>query len=310
MIFPLIGNTKIKQSVLNFVKEQRLPHAILIEGDKGTGRHCLAEFLSLAAVCESENAPCGECNACRLGKEKNHPDISVTEPQEKKKNIAVDQIRALKSETHVKPHMAKRRVFIIDFADTLNESSQNALLKVLEEPPGSVMFILIAESKASLLETIISRCVCLTLSAPEKSLALEYLLENTKKDKAEIEEALDICSNNIGRTLLMLSGKESSETSAEAKRFLQFMLERNIWGMLESSLKAQKTRLAAAQFIKELKNETVSLLKADTKGYNASALSRFYDELSEFEKSLVLNINLPLLFSAISNKAAEIMTKR
>ncbi len=310
MIFPLVGNTKIKQSVLNFVKEQRLPHAILIEGDKGTGRHSLAEFLSLAAVCEQDDSPCGKCSACRLAKEGNHPDISVTAPEEKKKNIAVDQIRALKSETNVKPHQAKRRVFIIDFADTLNENSQNALLKVLEEPPGSVMFILIAESKASLLETIISRCVTLTLSAPEKNLALEHLVGTVQKDKAEIEEALDLSANNIGRALLILAGKESSETSAEAKRFLQFMLEKNIWGMLDSSLKAQKTRLAASQFIKELKNEIISILKSNPKGFNASALSRFYDELTNFEKSLVTNINLPLLFAAMSNKAAEVMGKR
>ena len=307
MIFPLVGNTKIKQSVLNFIKENRLPHAILIEGDKGTGRHTLANFISLAAVCEGENAPCSECSACKKALSLNHPDISVTAPEDKKKSIAVDQIRALKNETNVKPHLAKRRVFIIDFADTLNENSQNALLKVLEEPPGSVMFILIAESKASLLETILSRCVCLTLSTPEENLAIEYIKNNSNFQEEDIKEALSLCSNNIGRALLMLSGKENSETNEDAKRFLKFMLEGNSFGMLEATIKAEKNRLNAAQFIKELKNETVCLLKQNLGGYRASALSRFYDELSELEKSLVLNINLPLLFAALTSKAAEII---
>ena len=168
------------------------------------------------------------------------------------------------------------------------------------------MFILIAESKASLLETILSRCVCLTLSTPEENLALEYIKNSSNAQETDIKEALNLCSNNIGRALLMLSGKENSETNEEAKKFLKYMLEGNSWKMLEATLKAEKNRLNATQFIKELKNETVCLLKQNLGGYSASAISRFYDELSEFEKSLVLNINLSLLFAALTSKAVEI----
>lgn len=310
MSFPLIGNAKIKQSVLNLIKENRLPHAILIEGDAGTGRHTLADFIAKSAICESDNAPCGECKGCHLARSQNHPDISVTAPEENKKNIAVSQIRQLKSETNVKPHMAKRRVFIIDYADTLNEQSQNALLKVLEEPPGPAMFILIAETKPSLLETIISRCVCLTLSTPERNAALQYLTENSKSGKADIEAALDASGNNIGRALLMLSGKENAKLAADAKDFLNCMLERNLWGMLNSCKAAEKSRIEAAQFFKELITETTALLRQSLGGYNAAALSAFYSELCEFQKSLATNINLSLLFCSVVSKAAEIINKR
>lgn len=310
MSFPLIGNAKIKQSVLNFIKEKRLPHAILIEGDAGTGRHTLADFIATAAVCENDNAPCGECKACLMAASQNHPDISVTAPEENKKNIAVAQIRALKSETNVKPHQAKRRVFIIDFADTLNEQSQNALLKVLEEPPGPAMFILIAETKASLLETIISRCVCLTLSTPEKNIALEYLSERKKSSKEDIEAALEATGNNIGRALLLLSGKKNSKLSADAKEFLKHMLERNLWGMLLSCKTAEKTRINAAQFLKELIAETTALLRQAPSGHNAAALSAFYTELLKAQQSLTTNINLSLLFCSVASKAAEIINKR
>ena len=113
--------------------------------------------------------------ACKNAANHNHPDIIKIAPLEGKKNIAVSQVRELKSDAYIKPHMSQKKVFIIDYADTLNEQSQNALLKVLEEPPENVIFILIAETKASFLETIISRCVVLTLSTPERQTAVEYL---------------------------------------------------------------------------------------------------------------------------------------
>lgn len=86
-----------------------------------------------------------------------HPDIYIAAPEDGKKNITVAQIRSLRNEAYVKPHIANGRAFIIDMADTMNEQSQNALLKVLEEPPGNTLFLLIAQSKAALLDTVISR---------------------------------------------------------------------------------------------------------------------------------------------------------
>ena len=80
MSFPLAGNERIKAAVLAAIAERRIPHAILIEGDKGTGRHTLASFISEAAVCDGENAPCGVCRGCHLAKTSAHPDISVTAP--------------------------------------------------------------------------------------------------------------------------------------------------------------------------------------------------------------------------------------
>ena len=97
--FPLIGNVNINASVTNSLKEHRLPHALLIEGDAGTGRHTLARFLAKAIVCEGEAVPCGECGGCKAADSSNHPDITTVAPEENKKNIAVAQIRELKSAT-------------------------------------------------------------------------------------------------------------------------------------------------------------------------------------------------------------------
>lgn len=308
MSFPLVGNSKINLSISNALKENRLPHAILIEGDAGNGKHTLAYYLASFAVCSGENAPCGNCRNCNL--KINHPDIAIIAPEENKKNISVAQVRELKNEAYIKPHMAKRRVFIIDYAHTLNEQSQNALLKVLEEPPESVLFILITESKASLLETIISRCIVLTLSTPEKQEALEYIKSVTDFGDTEISEALDNSKNNIGKALDLLSGKEDSKATAAAKEFIDFFLKGDSFGMLSVTAAFEKSRIETDAFLKNLKYYAAENLRNKPKSYNAKSLSRFYSLICELEKSLITNINLSLLFCTLTSSAEQITNNK
>lgn len=309
MSFPLVGNSKIAVAITNAIKEKRLPHAILIEGDVGTGRHTLANYITAAAVCSGEDVPCGNCRNCELLSAGSHPDVAITAPEENKKNIAVAQIRALKGETYIKPHIASCRVFIIDFSDTLNEQSQNALLKVLEEPPGNTVFILIAESKASLLETIISRCVVLTLSNPETETALNYILKTENYAEEEVRSALSDSVNNIGKALLILKGSTDTKTAAAAKEFLEEMLRGNNWGMLSITARFEKNRIEADSFFKDLKYHTAKKLRSNLNGYRARALSEFYNRLCVLEKSLISNINLNLLFSNLVTVATDITNK-
>lgn len=307
MMFPLAGNEKIKTALGNAIKENRIPHAIIIEGDTGLGKHTLTKFIAMAAVCEGEDAPCGVCKNCHLADISSHPDIATTAPEDGKKNISVAQIRNLRNETFVKPHMAKRRVFIIDFADTMNEQSQNALLKVLEEPPADIIFILLTESKAALLETIISRCVVLTLSAPELSQAVDFIEKSGNYSRGEIEEALNETGCNIGKALALLSGKSDTKTSAAAKEFIECMLRGDEFGCLKACAPFEKKRVEADRFLKDLKYHTVVSLKKNTAKPQAKALARFCSGLALYERSLATNINLSLLFCALSAEAAEIM---
>jgi DNA polymerase-3 subunit delta' len=310
MIFPLVGNLKINQSVTNIVKEKRLPHAVIIEGDKGLGKHTLARFLSFAAVCEGEDIPCGNCRGCNMAKSGNHPDISVIAPEDGKKNIAVAQIRALRDEAYFKPHMAKYRVFVIDSAHTMNEQSQNALLKVLEEPPANVMFILIAENASALLETIISRCVCLTLGTVEKQTAAEYIKTVANFSEADIDLALDDAQNNIGKALMLLEGKTDSQMLTAASEFLSAFLAHDVFMMLKSTVTAEKSRVEADAFFKNLKYITASRLSKNPTGFEAKHLVKLYGKLCEFEESLALNINLSLLMSALTTGATEIFNNK
>jgi len=303
MRFPLVGNVKISASIENALKEHRLPHAILIDGDSGTGRHTLANYLSFAAVCSNDKIPCLNCDNCRLAQNKNHPDIITVTLEEGKKNISVPQIRQLRSDVFIKSHKANSKVFIIEYADTMNAQSQNTLLKILEEPPMGTFFILIAESHAALLDTIISRCVVLTLNSPDFSTGYDYICENTQFDHEEIENALKAAQNNIGKALLYLQGNSDTKTTLAAKEFLSFMLRGDEWGMLSVLADFEKSRVETDRFFKDLKIAVANEIKRNTKSSKAPALLDFYNTLQQLEEQLVTNINLSLLFTGLTAKA-------
>lgn len=305
MMFPLVGNDKIKSAVLNAIREKRLPHAIIIEGDSGLGKHTLADFLSKTAVCSSDDAPCGKCSDCHLADIKSHPDITVTLPEEGKKNISVGQIRNLKNDTFVRPHQAEKRVFIIDSADTMNEQSQNALLKVLEEPPGDIIFILITETKAALLSTIISRCVTLTLSTPELLVAADYIEKNGNFKREEIEIALKESGCNIGKALQLLAGKSDSKTTAAARDFLESILRNDEFGALSACVPFEKKRALADRFFKDLKQEMALYIKKNLNSPKIKGITALYSRFPSYERSLLTNINLSLLFCTLCADAVN-----
>lgn len=309
MSFPLAGNARVKEAVTSMISLRRIPHAILIDGDKGTGRHTLARYIAQAAVCGKDNAPCGECRSCRVAKSGAHPDITFISPEEGKKFINVGQIRTLRAEAFVKPHMSKRRVFVINTAETMNESAQNAFLKVLEEPPEGVIFILVSLSASELLETVVSRCTRLSLVPPDIDMAIRYISENTDYGRELIAAAAEETGGNIGAALGILSdgGGEKSDT---VEKFIDYMLAGDQGKMLALTADIEKSRIDSEIFIKELKAGLARRIrKIGMTGDAAAKLSEFYYSLSEFEASLATNINLGLLFCAAVCRAAEIYSR-
>ncbi len=151
------------------VDMDRLTHAYILTG---SGARSLAGRMAAAVVCSaSSGRPCGQCRHCRKAMAGIHPDISTLSPQEGRAGILVGQARELRSDAFVIPNEADRKVYIIDPADKLNPQAQNALLKVLEEPPSFVTFLLVTDNANALLETVRSRCVELSHSGGDDSAA-------------------------------------------------------------------------------------------------------------------------------------------
>ena len=176
----------------------RLSHAYLITAaSAGTGLETARE-LAAAAVCSGPRPPCGLCRDCRKLASGVHPDVitvglETDDKGRQKREIGVEQIRRLIADASVRPNEADRKVYIIDRADLMNGPAQNAALKLLEEPPAGVMFLLCAVNAELLLPTVRSRCaeICLagqTEGEDEGSgkLADEYLKAVSSMDAAKL----------------------------------------------------------------------------------------------------------------------------
>lgn len=144
-----------------------LAHAYIVTGGGEESRHRYAGELAMAFVCPKGPPPCGSCRDCVKAAAGNHPDITTLAPAEGKKEITVDQARALRADVYIRPNEAARKVYVVDPADSLNPAAQNVLLKVVEEGPPYGAFILVAVQAGNLLETLRSRCETLTLPPEE-----------------------------------------------------------------------------------------------------------------------------------------------
>lgn len=143
----------------------KLSHAYLIASDSEQERESMAAELAQKLVCESEDRlPCGLCRHCRKARAGLHPDIVYIERDRDdegklKREMTVGKMREMQADAWIRPNEAARKVYIVRDAQTMNVNAQNAILKLLEEPPGGACFILCADNAAALLPTVRSRCV-------------------------------------------------------------------------------------------------------------------------------------------------------
>ncbi len=305
MSFPLVGIERTKTAVENMIAANRIPHAILIESDYGGGKSTLAEYICRAAVCESGKKPCGECSGCRLQIEGNHPDVLYIAPEKDRKTISVNQIRDIVSDASVLPQKSAKKVFIIDPADAMTVQAQNALLKVLEEPPESVVFILTAVSRNVMLSTILSRCTVFTLNAPEKDAAADYISSVTKKEKTEAVEALNKTRGSIGGAINILKKKSAGKSNDLANSFLEAMQNGSRYDLLKILLPLEKDRAKTIDFYNALEVMIVSRARGCSSPTLSARYDRIYRTITEHKRLLKLNANISLLTSLLAIEMTE-----
>ena len=194
----LVGNSPLKRQLSLETARRGLSHAYIISGPAGSGKRTLAGLLSAALVCTGGGeVPCFACPGCKKALAGIHPDVIWAGGEGDELNVA--RIRALRSDAYIKPNEAPRKVYIFQGAQDMNPSSQNALLKLLEEGPAYAAFLLLTDNAAALLPTVRSRCEVLTLSPVTLAEAEEYLLARyPDQDAQQVRQAARRCEGLLG----------------------------------------------------------------------------------------------------------------
>lgn len=161
------GHKKLKNLFYDLKNTNRFLNAYIFEGDRGIGKKTIAKYFSMFIMC-NDNPPCLNCSACFTTNAMTNPDILYVS-NEDKAEISVLKIRDMIKEVFIKPSVNKKKIFVIENAHLMNDAAQNALLKVIEEPPEYAVFILLCENKNKILPTILSRCSVITIPPLEKS---------------------------------------------------------------------------------------------------------------------------------------------
>ncbi len=183
-------------------RRSQLPHALLMTGQRGVGKRDLALAFAYSLLCENplpSQEACGACLSCGWLAQGNHPDFRLIQPEamadgeeeaessSKKKpsqQITIDQIRALDDFLHVGTHRQGLRIVLIHPAEAMNRATANSLLKSLEEPSASTLFILVSNEHDRLLPTIRSRCQQLPVPMPDRGLSEAWIKQAGIKDAA------------------------------------------------------------------------------------------------------------------------------
>jgi len=284
-----------------------LPHAILLHGRSGIGKHVFAESFAHALLCPQASPTgqaCGECQSCQWLKEGAHPDFKWITPEDdsatnndtkkkssKKSQISVAQIRQLYEYLSLSTHQVSgHRIILISPAESLNIASANALLKMLEEPP----FLLVASQLQRLLPTIISRCQTIDLPMPNQTEALSWLLEQGLDET----DAADLLTYAGGAPLAAMAMQSQLDTNQKLVKQLAQGAKLN-----PSASAPLLLSLGMEQAVEVLQKWTFDLInvqlqqkahyhvrlattfQALCKSVNLSALMQFQRKLTELKQS-------------------------
>ena len=226
----LAGNAHVKAVLSQQEGGRGLSHAYILSGPAGSGRHTLARLLCGAMLCTASSGerPCGRCAPSGPGEGK---------------PITVDQVRALRSDAYIRPNEGERKIYLLEQADRMNQSAQNAMLKLLEEGPAYAVFLLLAENGGGLLQTVRSRCEELDLVPVPPAEAERWLSAHfPDQDPAAVRRAALECQGLLGRGIELLEGSgEAAETRRQQADQLVTALEgRDELALLEASMLLEK----------------------------------------------------------------------
>ncbi len=239
-----LGNADLKRRLSAAFQTGRSSHCYLLCGPAGSGKHTLAKILSAALQCTSQMVPCGHCAPCRKILSGAHPDI-ITVDDPEKKTVYVDLIRQLQADAYIRPNEGRHKVYVIPRAQDMNENAQNALLKLIEEPPSYAVFLLLTDNGEKLLPTVRSRCAELRMEPVPQQEAIPWLRARFPNQTGDALQAAYLrCGGYLGQAAELLRGELYAPQTLE---FARFYSQRDTFGLTQLLCSLEKQNRAQLQ---------------------------------------------------------------
>ena len=231
----VVGHKDIIQYIQNAVQQDKVSHAYILNGERGSGKKLLANLFAMTLECEKGGAqPCYECRTCRQIENDNCPDV-IKVGHEKPNTISVDDVRTMiNNDIMIKPYNAKYKIYIIPDADLLSIQAQNALLKTIEEPPEYAVIFLLTENADSLLATIRSRCVILKLKNIKDKLIKKYLMEQMELPDYQADICTSFAQGNMGRAIMLATSEHFNEIKEETIQILKYINDMDLTELMQA----------------------------------------------------------------------------
>ena len=247
----LLGNDRLKETLAASLHRGHISHFYLISGPKGSGKHTLAKLLAQAILCQGGSKPCGVCGPCRKIESGNHPDfITVEDPEHK--NVAVKIVRQIREDVFIRPNESAYKIYL--FPQELGTEGQNALLKILEEPPKHGVFILLADN-------------------PEKLLHRQLRLDFPQAGEEDIASAMDRSGGFYGQAKDILA--EGGAVPPQTESFVKAFSARDSLGLTQVLVPLEKwKRDALAELLESWLSLLEQALACRTGGASAGKLAR------------------------------------
>lgn len=314
----LYAKDKAVGLISSMIKRDRLSHAYIICSEKGVGKKTLARYMASQILCESGNGePCGSCKSCRMLLNDAHPDFITVEPSGKSGNYRADDLRAIISDANVSPNEGDKKIYFLPRIDKALPAAQNALLKIVEEPPAHVLFIMTAESREMILPTILSRTISLNISEASEEECLEAL-DNAGIPKKDAEEAAGLFGGNIGKCLEYVNDEEAKRLPEAVKEVTSALIKGDEYAVLKTLNSLEKEKALCLDVLSELKNvlrdalsqkfggELSSLCRGGAKELSKklrqSSIERMYEDISIAENKINGNASLLLVLSDLCGR--------
>ena len=289
----LLGNERLKENITASLGKGHISHFYLISGPRGAGKRTLAKLLAAAILCGHPDKPCLACTPCRKVMEGTHPDfIAVEDPEHK--TVAVKIVRQFREDVFIRPNESDYKIYL--FPQELGLEGQNALLKILEEPPKHGIFLLLTDNPDKLLPTVRSRCTELKMQAlPEKVLRAQLRHDFLQAEEEDLEAAMARSGGFLGQARELL--KSGDQLPPQTESFVKAFANRDPLLLVQTLVPMEKWKRDALSDILLSWMELLEQALASRSGIRA--ISPHARQLSQLRTAAELHEGVRILKKAV-----------